>query len=494
MKSMDLVIGLDLGTTTCKALVVRPDGSISASASNAYNTQSHLPSWAEQDPAAVWQTAAGTLRSLTTSLSAPPTGLSLSGAMHSLLPVTEDGTPLAAAMTWADTRAKAQASALSARTGSHAAYSRTGCPLQPIYNPARLLWFRENNPEVFGRAAYFVSLKDWVLFKLTGKWATDIGFASTTGLLDIRSFEWDGEMVALAGVSSDRLPALVSPKAIVGAISSRAAEETGLPGGLPVVAGGSDGGLANLGSGAVTPGQVVISVGTTGAIRKVVDKPYLDRSQRTWCYVLMESQWFAGGAINNAGLTLQWVRDRFYPDIPGDAGYERLLAEAAAVPPGAGGVLVLPYFTGERSPYWKPDASGLIYGLKQDTTRGQIARAALEGVAFCLADVWEALAEESQTPEHVSLTGSVTRMPLWAGIISDVLGLQLHLVNAADASALGAAIIGHMGLGNISRAGVIPAPDGRGNVVRPDPGRHQLYRQRHKAFRGLCVDLINSAG
>lgn len=491
---MSLVIGLDLGTTTCKALAVRPDGSISASASNAYNIRSHLPGWAEQDPQAVWQTAVDTLSSVASRLAAPPSALSLSGAMHSLLPVAEDGTPLAAAMTWADTRAKAQARFLRGRTGSHGPYARTGCPLEPIYNPARLLWFRENNPEVFGRAAYFVSLKDWVLFRLTGNWATDIGLASTTGLLDIRSFEWDEEMLAFAGVSSDRLPALVSPLAIAGAITQQAAGKIGLPAGLPVVAGSSDGGLANLGAGANTPGQVVISVGTTGAIRKVVDAPYLDGSIRTWCYVLMEGQWFAGGAINNAGLALQWVRDKFYADIPGDAGYERLRAEAAAAPPGASGVLVLPYFTGERSPYWNPDASGLIYGLKQDTTRGQIARAALEGVAFCLADVWEALAEESHTPEHVSLTGSVTRMPLWAGIISDVLGLQLHLVDAADASALGAAIIGHMGLGHLSRAGVIPAPDGGANVVRPDPGRHQLYRQRHKAFRGLCVDLINSAG
>ena len=491
---MSLVIGLDLGTTTCKALAVRPDGSVSASASNAYNIRSHLPGWAEQDPQAVWQTAVDTLSAVASRLAAPPSALSLSGAMHSLLPVTEDGTPLAAAMTWADTRAKAQARLLRGRTGSHGPYARTGCPLQPIYNPARLLWFRENNPEVFGRAAYFVSLKDWVLFRLTGKWATDIGLASTTGLLDIRSFEWDEEMLAFAGVSADRLPALVSPLAIAGAITGEAAEKTGLPAGLPVIAGGSDGGLANIGAGANTPGQVVISVGTTGAIRKVVDAPYLDGSIRTWCYVLMEGQWFAGGAINNAGLALQWVRDKFYADIPGDAGYERLLAEAAAAHPGAGGVLVLPYFTGERSPYWKPDASGLIYGLKQDTTRGQIARAALEGVAFCLADVWEALGEESQPPEHVSLTGSVTRIPLWAGIISDVLGLQLHLVDAADASALGAAIIGHMGLGNISRAGVIPTPDGRGNVVHPDPGRHKLYRQGHKAFRGLCVDFINSAG
>jgi gluconokinase len=491
---MNVVIGLDLGTTTCKALATRPDGRIAANSTSAYGTRSHLPGWAEQEPDGVWQAVIDTLRSVSSHLSAPPAGLSLSGAMHSLLPVAEDGAPLAAAMTWADTRAKAEARSLRARMGSHAMYGRTGCPLQPIYNPARLLWLAENNSDVFGRAAYFVSLKDWVLFRLTGKWVTDIGLASTTGLLDIRSFKWDEELLAFAGVSADRLPALVSPLAIVGAITREAAEKTGLPAGLPVVAGGSDGGLANLGAGANTPGQVVISVGTTGAIRKVVDAPYLDGSIRTWCYVLMEGQWFAGGAINNAGLALQWVRDRFYADIPDDAGYERLLAEAAAAPPGAGGVLVLPYFTGERSPYWNPDASGLIYGLKQDTTRGHIARAALEGVAFCLADVWEALAKESQPPEHVSLTGSVTRIPLWAGIISDVLGLQLHLADAADASALGAAIIGHMGLGNLSRTGVIPTPDGEGKVVRPDPDRHELYKRRHKAFRGLCVDLINSAG
>jgi len=481
-----LVVGLDLGTTRCKAVAVAPDGRLAGSATSSYPLRSPHPGWAEQSAKEVWEGAAGALRELCTRVPAASlAGISLSGAMHSLLPVDATGEPLAPACTWADQRAAPQAQSLRRQAEAQGLYQRTGCPLQAPYHVAKLRWWNEVEPVVARRAARFVTLKDYVLWRLAGVWATDLGMASTTGLLDIHCLAWDETALGLARVTASQLPALVPPAKVAGAITPAAATATGLPAGLPVVAGTSDGGTANLGSGAVRAGQSVITMGTSGAVRRVVAQPLLDPQQRTWCYVLVEGRWFAGGAINNAGLALQWVRERFYPDVAGDEGYARLSAEAAGVAPGAEGVLFLPYFSGERSPYWNPEARALLNGLGLEHSRAHVARAVMEGVAYCLADVWEVLIAEVPASGEVRLTGNVTHNAIWAQIVADVLGVPLSADEAADASALGAALLGHLALGHLARLEDATAGLPAGTTYQPDPRRHEYYRTGHAAFQDL---------
>jgi len=412
-------------------------------------------------------------------------GLSLRGAMHSVLPVDAAGQPLAPASTWADQRAAPQLQTLRQQAEGQALYQRTGCPLQANYHLAKLRWWHAVEPEIAGRAARFVTLKDYVLWQLAGLWATDHGLASTTGLLDIHRLAWDDAALRLAGVTAQHLPALAAPAQVVGNVTSAAAAATGLARGLPVVPGTSDGGTANLGSGAVQPGQSVITMGTSGAVRRVVAQPLLDPQQRTWCYVLLEGRWFAGGAINNAGLALQWVRERFYPDLAGDEGYKRLSADAARVALGAEGLHCLPYFTGERSPHWSPNARALLSGLGLEHQRGHVARAVMESVAYCLADVWEVLIAEAPASGQVRLTGNVTHNPLWAQIVADVLGVTLSADEAADASALGAALLGHLALGHLASLDDVAAGLPPGTIYQPDPARHKFYRAGHAAFQDL---------
>jgi gluconokinase len=335
-----------------------------------------------------------------------------------------------------------------------------------------------------------VALKDWVFWRLTGVWLTDVGLASTTGLLDLHRLDWDREALGLAGVDASRLPALAAPDAVGGALSSAAAI-TGLPAGLPVVPGTSDGGTANLGAGAVRPGQTVITVGTSGAVRRLAAEPWLDPAERTWCYVLSAGRWFAGGAINNGGLALQWVRERFYGDVPGEAGYERLLQEAAAVPPGAEGVRVLPYFAGERSPHWNPLARAVISGLGLEHSRAHVARAALEGVAYCLADVWAALG--SPASAGARLTGSIARNPVWAQILADVLGAQLEADEAADASAVGGALLAHVALGHHASLEDAANRSVTSEIYLPDIDRHAAYARVHREFQALYARLYAPA-
>ena len=494
MSGGQLVVGLDLGTTHCKAVAVAPDGKVAGSATSAYALHSPHPGWAEQSADDVWQGAASALKALCAATPAASlAGVSLSGAMHSVLPVDEAGTPLAPALTWADQRAAPQAKKLRQQAEINGLYQRTGCPLQASYHVAKLRWWREAAPAIARRAARFVSLKDYVLWRLAGVWATDHGLASTTGLFDIRLLAWDDAALGLAGVAPEQLPALVPPALVVGAVTTAASAATGLPVGLPVVPGTSDGGAANLGSGAVRAGQSVITMGTSGAVRRVVAQPLLDPQQRTWCYVLLDGRWFAGGAINNAGLALQWVRERFYPDVPGDEGYQRLSEDAAGVAPGAEGVHCLPYFTGERSPHWNPQARALITGMGLAHSRAHVARAVMEGVAYCLSDVWDVLIAEAPASGEVRLTGNVTHNPVWAQIVADVLGVPLSAEEAADASALGAARLGHLALGHIQHLEAAASDLLARHTFQPDPQRHEFYRTGHAAFQELYRRLEQPA-
>jgi gluconokinase len=415
--------------------------------------------------------------------------------MQSLLPVDEHNQPIAQAMTWADNRSAAQARHLRAVVQGQDLLQRVGCPLQHVYNPARLRWWFEEAPEIAARTGKFVAIKDWIIYQLSGKLVTDLGLASTTGMLDIRRLTWDDEAIAISGVNLKQLPDLVRPEEIVGGLTDEAAAITGLPEGLPIIAGTSDGGLANLGSGAIAPGQRIVTVGTSGAVRKIVDQPWVDPKGRTWCYVLMEGRWFAGGAINNGGLTLQWVRERFYPDIPGDAGYTRMIEDAASVTPGAEGVIMLPYFTGERSPYWDPDATAVILGLGLEHRRAHIARAAMEGVAYCLANIWEVLHGALRDGgKPVFLTGGISRIPVWAGIVADVLGVPLVTVEAVDASAAGAAMVGHLALGNVASLEEIAQNNKEGVIINFNPDHHAFYAEQHLRFKSLYLAFRKHEG
>ena len=317
------VIGLDLGTTSTKAVALSADGEILALATAQNRMWSDQAGGRFQDPEDVWNGVPRALADLAVKIGADDAlGMCLSGAMHSLFPANSSGRPLAPAVTWADVRAGKAAASLRGQCDAHALYLRTGCPLQYLYYPAKIQRWLEERPE-WGQP-HFAAIKDFVYHRLTGSWATDQGLASATGLMDTHTQTWDAEALALAGISACQLPELVSPIWAEGKLRPEIAPRCGYPAGLPVVIGAGDGGLANLGSGAILPGESVITVGTSGAVRRIADHPVMDEFERTWCYLLVKGRWFHGGASNNAGLAVQWVRERFYNDMPEAAGYAEL--------------------------------------------------------------------------------------------------------------------------------------------------------------------------
>lgn len=526
------VIGWDLGTTGARAVVFDLQGRQRHVAAVDYALHSPHPGWAEQDPAEVYDAAMTCLRQASGWAAASGwrvVAMGVSAILHSFVALDREGEPLTPSIIWADGRSVAEAVAMRRETDALALYGRTGSPVHPMYLPAKLRWLRRHRPEAFDGAATFGGIKEYVLQRWTKRLVGDRSVASGTGLFDLRAGTWDGEALALAGIDVTRLPPLVEPTEPL-ALSRECLREAGLPEGCIVVAGGGDGVLQTIGTGCVAPGQMVAMVATSGAIRAVVDRPRTDSQARTWCYYLAEGRWVAGAAINNAGLVYAWLRDQIAngaaearqfharstasaalssapgaahdtadaspaPDAALDVDLEDLNRWAAAVPPGADGLLFLPYLAGERSPNWNANARGVLFGLSLAHDYRHLARATLEGVAYRMRTIFEPMEEVAGPATEIRVAGGFTRSPLWLQIVADVLGRRLHLVESPEASALGAALLALRGAGIVERfedlAPLVDATrdatsdsegDGAGEIV-PDVQHHARYARLYEVYQ-----------
>lgn len=487
MSRKPVVIGLDLGTTSAKAVAYDAAGAAVARADRGYAMHTPRAGWAEQDPDEVVDASLAALQEAATAVEqagATAAGVSVSAAMHSLLAVGPDGRPLTAALTYADGRAAPQVDALRRDPASAGLFARTGTPLHPMSPLAKLRWFAANEAGTFGKAAGWWSLKTYLLSRLSGRSVVDHSIASGTGLYALADRDWDADALAAAGVEADQLGTLVPTDAI---LAARAV--AGLPEGLPVVAGAADGCLANLGAGAVTPDVGALTIGTSGAIRSVTDRPDTDAAGRLFTYVLAGDRWVTGAPISNGGLVLQWLRDNLQlagPQTDGDAAYVDLLRLAAQAPPGAAGVRFLPYLTGERAPQWGASAGAMIVGLGLDHDRRHVARAALESVALQLRWLLRLLADRGVRPVELRATGGFTRSEWWLQLTADVLGVPLVVPREAEGTCLGAALLGMTALGwfeSLDAAAAVVEVTGR---HEPQPAAAAVYDRLLPEFVALA--------
>lgn len=296
-----VVVGVDIGTTSTKAVAYDTDGRQLASHSVGYPLDDPQPGYAEQDPQLILDAVLKSISMVVAELVEPVSGLSFSSAMHSLIGLDAAGNPLTPSITWADSRATRQAERLRAVPSGLALHRRTGTPVHPMSPLPKLLWFAEQEPKLFESVAHWVGIKDWVLLRLCDALVIDHSIASATGLMDIHILEWDSEALTIAGITEEQLPQLVATTAVLPSLTPQVAAVTGLPERTPVVVGAGDGPLANLGLGAVHPGMVACSIGTSGAMRVMVERPGVDPLGGVFCYALTEHRWTVGGAINNGG-------------------------------------------------------------------------------------------------------------------------------------------------------------------------------------------------
>jgi gluconokinase len=483
-----VVLGVDIGTTSAKAVAFDAAGRELGSGGAAYPLLEPEPAQAVQDPAAVLE---GMLAAIRAAVAAARengvriAALSLSSALHSLVALDGGGRPLTAIVTWGDMRSAEQADRL--RAEHPELHDRTGAPLHPQTPLTKLVWFAECEPATFAAARRWVGIKELALARLTGAWAVDHSIASGTGLLNLERLDWDPEALALAGIDRDRLAPLV-PTTERLSLSADAAAAVGLEAGLPVIAGAGDGPLANLGVGAVRPGVAACSIGTSAALRLMVARPAVDPQRRAFCYALAPERWVVGGAINNGGVVLQWAGEALAPDL-GEHPEAQLLALAAEVPAGSAGLIMLPYLLSERAPHWSAHARGAYVGLTRHHRRGHLVRAALEGVCQQLALVLAAMREAGNEVREIRATGGFARSALWRQMLADVLGTAVGFPAGHEGSAFGAALLGMQALGiveSIDLAGELVRID---EVLEPDPAAAATYAALLPIFAGLYDEL-----
>jgi gluconokinase len=484
---MDVVAGLDTGTTATKAVTAGGDGHVRDVVSVGYPLLMPAPGHAELDAARVAGAAGEALERITRAAGERGdrvVAVALSAAMHGLVPLSAEGEPLGPLITWADQRAADVAEGLRTDGRAGPLHDRTGTPVHAMSPMVKLAFLSAADRNAVAGTPRWGGVKELVLAAVCGRPdVVDRSCASTTGLYDSRARRWDGEALELAGVRADQLAEVVPTTTVLPGLRPEVAARAGLPADLPVVAGASDGVLANLGIGAVHPGVAAVSIGTSGALRVVVPEPVVDPGRRLFCYPLTDERWVVGGAVNNGGSVVRWAAQALAsgfgrPDPEGedaDAIDAALLEEAATVPPGSGGLLCLPYLLGERAPWWRSGLSGAYLGLRRDHRRPHLVRAAVEGVCQLLALVRDAVAATGTPVREVRATGGAIASPLWSGTLAATLDLPVRLAGSPEGTGLGACLLGLHALGGLPDLDRAAELVGVHDTVLPEPADARLY-------------------
>ncbi|MCZ8511364.1 gluconokinase [Paenibacillus filicis] len=452
------IIAADIGTTSSKTLVIDRDGRVLASHSVEYPLHTPRPDMAEQDPDEIFQAVITAIRTVISKAHVLPSQVlcvSFSSAMHSLIAIDRDLYPLTRCITWADNRSVGYVKTLKEELDGLGIYRRTGTPIHPMSPLLKLMWFRDNRPELFEQAYKFIGIKEYVFGKLFGRLVVDHSIASATGLFNLAELDWDAKALETCGVRREQLSEPVPTTFTLQGLADEYASALGLASDTPFVVGASDGVLANLGVGAYEPGVYAVTIGTSGAVRGVVNAPVTDPQGRLFCYNLMDNFWVVGGAINNGGIMLRWVRDEL-ATLEADEGrrrgldpYDYLTELAQQVSPGSDGLIFLPLLAGERAPYWNANARGVFFGLSLYHQKKHMIRAVMEGVMYRIHSVVSALEEMNGATKEVRASGGFARSSFWLQMMADVLGSPVSVPNTIESSGLGAAQLGMLALGEI---------------------------------------------
>jgi xylulokinase len=443
---MEYVLGIDVGTGGTRAVLVNRAGKIAGSA-----TCEHIPfaspqtSWAEQDPHDWWKATGGAIREALSQVpGATVVCVGLAGQMHGAVLLDESNEVLRPALIWCDQRTQAQCDWLNSQLGERRIIELTCNPALTNFTLTKLLWVRDNEPQIWQRFRRVLLPKDYVRYRMAGEHAMDMADASGTLMLDVAHRRWSEEIMTAAGLPMSSLPQLYESPEVCARIADSGAAHTGLRSGTPVVAGAGDQAAGAVGMGIVRAGAVSATIGTSGVVFAATDRPAMDPKGRvhTFCHAV-PGRWHVMGVTQAAGQSLRWMRELLQNS--GSLSYDQLTREAAQVPPGCDGVLWAPYLMGERTPHLDPNARGTLTGLAASHTRGHVVRAVLEGVAFSLKDTFS-LFDEMQVPvRNVRLGGGGARSDLWRQIQADAYGHEVEILLAEEGAAYGAALLAGVG-------------------------------------------------
>ncbi len=445
------VIGVDLGTGSAKAIAMNASGEIIDTAQISYPILEPQPGYQEQPADLIWAAFKQCIAAVTGQLQQPPRVISLSSAMHSLIPVDGRANPLMNTIIWADNRSASIARKLHQMPIAKSIYEETGTPVHAMTPLSKILWIRAHEEAIFRDTAKFISVKEYIWHKLFGVYEADYSIASATGLMNIEKLRWNETSLNTAFIREEQLSALVNTNHNRRCSDESLLRELGASADTIFFIGASDGCLANIGSFAIEEGHVALTIGTSGAIRVTRRKPMLNFKSMTFNYRLDESTYVCGGPINNGGIALKWYAERVLArKLEATDDYANLLAALKATPPGAEGLTFLPYVVGERAPIWNSQACGVFFGMRTYHDQTHFTRAVVEGVSMSLYDIAQNMMETGLDIRQVNVSGGFVHSELWLQLLADLFGKKICLINTADASATGAAFLAMKNLGMIA--------------------------------------------
>ncbi len=468
---MKYFIGLDIGTTSVKTIAFSGDGKSLCEHSLSYSIKHPKPDWSEQDPDEIFQAVVKTVENILQELSPHlPQLVAFSSAMHSLIALDKDGEAISPSIIWADNRAGQIATKIHTENNAMAFYQRTGLPVHAMSPFCKLFWIRENQPDIYNEASKFIGIKEYVFYKLFGTYVVDASIAAATGLMNRETRTWDPWILHQLGLAPDKLSTIVEMEEVLYAPKLFPQLKN-----TPFVIGGSDGAMANIGA-TEQEGSLVVTVGTSSAARIIVKNQQIDMAMRTFCYYVDKQHWLVGGASNNGGIILQWLRESLFRT---EENVNHFLDKAIAVGPGSNGLIFLPYLLGERAPVWNSKATGVLFGLTIAHGQAEVIRATLEGTIYCLYAISQPLFEKTVI-HNIYATGGFARNELWLQILADIFGLPVLICETVENSAWGAAKCGMHAMGFQTNA----IPDIT-KTYFPDAAAHATYQFAFEKFQHI---------
>lgn len=475
------VLGLDIGTTSAKSVIFYLNGSVKSEAERSVTTIHPKLGWAEQCPLELEEAAIGAIYDAIDQASINSeeiVSIGFSTAMHSLICVSEDGNALSNALIWSDGRSNAQSEALLESGVGQQLFMNTGVPIHPMSPLIKLIWMKETGYEPYERADYFMSVKEYLLFKWFGVRMVDYAMASASGLFNPNTLQWEDMALKIAGIHESQLSKIVPPTEILSNLDSTIAKQMGISGNTPFVIGSADGQLANLGIGAILPGEVAITVGTSGAVRQVTKGVHINEKRETFCYAFTAKETIIGGATNNGGVTLQWLKEL----LNNEDDFASFIAKAEKVDPGSEGLIFLPYINGERAPIWDQQATGHFSGITISHKQEHFIRAVLEGITFNLYRIERALSKAAGEPNRIYVNGGLARSSFWLQMLADIFGKEVYVANTHHSSAWGAAWIALVATGLANTFEQIKENTQIGNPILPNKQINESYQQIYKNY------------
>ena len=496
--SGSLLLGIDLGTTGAKAVLIDVQGSVLRTARASYPLNRPREGWSEQDPEDWWKGVSKAIRDVLQNIGPERVkGLALSGQMHGSVFLDSSGDVIRPPILWNDTRTTEQCKAMRQKIGDERLRDLVGNPVLEGFTAPKLLWLRDNEPENYKRLETLLLPKDYIVFRMTGRRSTEVSDAAGSVLFNVEKRKWEDEILTRLDLSKGLLPPVLHSTDIVGNLTESAADQLGLSSDTLVIAGGADNACSAIGNGITQNGFFLVSIGSSGVVLAHTDSMHVDQEGRLHSFNHVKpNSWYLMGVMLSAGLSFRWVKSSFgkleesASELLNIDSYDILTKEASSVSPGSEKLIFLPYLNGERTPHADADARGVFFGLTSSHEKGHLIRSVLEGVSFGLRDSFGLIAGKGITPEQVRITGGGANSELWTQILADILGQELTKTSVNEGPAFGAALLAGVGAGiyeDVDQA--IDQTIRVRTVSTPTQSHRELYDGIYEIYQSLYVSL-----